>query len=318
MIQMNKLGMLVMSLMLVVLMAVTGTSEPTAFNQRQVVDNHDVQKAMLAVCMKEAGILSCVVNVTNANIEITIWRTSDNDAFHKALESIIGNYAWFADKSTYNGDLRIILDNSQGKIIDEWNTTAADAIAHVQDQTIGTGWVESVINASGNQATNSPINDNTISTTKPQGNRYSYDFETLGLDFSTPVGNPVASDNKYTSFISITLADGASMMGEINKLYSWEDSGSTATAAEKLWGASSYDDHSPLTTSRLDNGDYVIYGRYLSGQYMSTKAVRTLDLNKDGQIDYYVVWDGSGKIDQDTITYIASHTSIRTLKPKWD
>ncbi|MGD0954483.1 MAG: hypothetical protein ABR985_19185 [Methanotrichaceae archaeon] len=84
----------------------------------------------------------------NANIEITIQRTGDNDTFHKALVSIIGNYAWFADKSTYNGDLRIILDNSQSKMIDEWNTTASDAIAHIQDETIGTGWVESVINAS--------------------------------------------------------------------------------------------------------------------------------------------------------------------------
>jgi len=136
-----------------VLLSLLGTSVasaevPPTFNQRQIVDIQDVQRAMLAVCMKEAGILSCVVNVTNANIEITIQRAGDNDTFHKALESIIGNYAWFADKSTYNGDLRIILDNSQGKIIDEWNTTASDAIAHVQDETIGTGWVESVINAS--------------------------------------------------------------------------------------------------------------------------------------------------------------------------
>ena len=137
-----------MGLMLVVLVDVSIGQVPTAFNQRQIVDIHDVQKAMLAVCMKEAGILSCAVNVTNANIEITIQRTGDNDTFHKALESIIGNYAWFAVKSTYDGDLRIILDNSQGKMIDEWNTTASDAIAHVQDETIGTGWVESIINAS--------------------------------------------------------------------------------------------------------------------------------------------------------------------------
>lgn len=167
-------------------------------------------------------------------------------------------------------------------------------------------------------ATSPPISYNTISTTEPQGNRYSYDFETLGLDFYTPVGKPVVSDDKYTSFIRINLANSASMTGEIDKLYSWEDSSSTAIAAEKLWGGSNYDDHSPLTTSRLDNGDYVVYGRYLSGQYMNTKALRTLDLNNDGQIDYYVVWDGSGKIDQDTITYIAAHTSVRTLKPKWD
>ena len=127
---------------------VSPSNVPTTFNQRQIVNNHDVQKAMLAVCMREAGILSCVVNVTNAIIEIVIQRTGDNDTFHKALESIIVNYAWFADKSTYNGNLRIILDNSQSKMIDEWNTTAVDAIAHVQDETIGTGWVESVINAS--------------------------------------------------------------------------------------------------------------------------------------------------------------------------
>ena len=158
----------------------------------------------------------------------------------------------------------------------------------------------------------------TIPTIKSQGNRYSYDFETLGLDFSTPSGNPLTRDHRFTSSIAIILEDGASMMGGIEKLYSWEDSSSTANAVEVLWGESNYDDHSPLVTSRLDNGDYVVYGRFLSGQYMMTKALRTLDLNNDGQIDYYVVWAGSGKIDQDTITYIAAHSSIRTLKPKWD
>lgn len=153
---------------------------------------------------------------------------------------------------------------------------------------------------------------------KSDGNIYSYDFETLGLDFSTPLENPIVDDSKYTSFIRINLADDVSMTGEIEEMYSSEDSSSTASTAESLWDASYYDDHSPLTTSRLDNGDYVVYGRYLSGQSMNTKALRTIDLNNDGQIDYYIVWDGSEKIDQDLITYIAMHSGVRTLKPKWD
>jgi hypothetical protein len=50
------------------------------------------------------------------------------------------------------------------------------------------------------------------------GEDYSYDFETLGLDFSTPPGNPISIRETASMPVFVTFADGSSMWGFIFEL----------------------------------------------------------------------------------------------------
>jgi hypothetical protein len=149
---------------------------------------------------------------------------------------------------------------------------------------------------------------------------YSHNFETLKLDFSTPEGNPVIemSDDRITEYFLIVLKDGTSMYGIIEDPDLPNDKSLTSENAESLWLGRGNKEHSPLTTERLADGSYVVSGRYLDGQSMHTKALTVIDLDNDGVIDYCIDWISFEKIDLNIITYIATHTDLRAIEPKWD
>jgi hypothetical protein len=149
---------------------------------------------------------------------------------------------------------------------------------------------------------------------------YSHNFESLGLDFSTPEGNPIIemSDDGNTEYFFIVLQDGTSMYGIIEDPDLLVDKSLTSANAESLWIGRGNKEHSPLTTDRLEDGSYVVSGRYLDGQSMHTKALTVIDLDNDGDIDYCVDWIAFEKIDLNIITYIATHTNLRAIEPKWD
>jgi hypothetical protein len=100
-------------------------------------------------------------------------------------------------------------------------------------------------------------------------------------------------------------------------LTTWDSRASTNANLEKLWATYADDDrYFAPTISRLDNGDFLVTGRMMSGDSMVTKAMRTFDFNRDDKIDYAVFWNGYGKFDYDLLNYLASKTKVSQIQSK--
>lgn len=150
---------------------------------------------------------------------------------------------------------------------------------------------------------------------------YNIPFETIGLHFESPAGTRITDYDVYNSLgnIDFEFSDGHKMSAYIYEVSDWEEKLNTAESSEEFWhGYGSYEDESPLTTTPLQNGDYTTYGRYIDYQTMHTKITRTLDLNEDGYVDYYVNWISNGKVDESFMNSLAITTDVYSIEPDWD
>jgi hypothetical protein len=111
-------------------------------------ENSKISDAMQRVAMQQPGIYNSLVSVDDSHMGITIQRgvTGNDNAIADAIRQIIANYAWFAVHG-YRGYLSIGLVNDNNQVVNVWEVTAADAVAHVKNSVISTDWVESRLNA---------------------------------------------------------------------------------------------------------------------------------------------------------------------------
>lgn len=152
---------------------------------------------------------------------------------------------------------------------------------------------------------------------------YTYDFESLQLGFTTPADDAVISDDQSIDLddVFLNMQSGISVYAIINEVHP-HGLQSTAENARELWTytgkRAENKPHEPLNETRMDDGGYVVWGRFLSDQQMNTEALKTFDLDGDGTMDYYVDWVAFDKIDLNFISYMAEHTTLKRKAVNWN
>jgi hypothetical protein len=72
-----------------------------------------------------------------------------------------------------------------------------------------------------------------------------------------------------------------------------------------------YPQQGSLTTTRLNNGDFVVYGKTTPDE---TRVIRTYGLNNSGIIDRYLYWGDSPQIDKEFITDLVSNARLKATE----
>ncbi len=154
---------------------------------------------------------------------------------------------------------------------------------------------------------------------------YSHKYDTFKISFDTLPGDTAniqwgdsGADNTTanTTFHLITmyLSTGESLFVIPHNPSMWERRDTSENNLEKLWNHDADGTmYSVPTITRLGNGDYLVTGHMMRASEYITRTFRSFDFDKDGRIDFYVLWNGFGKVDTDRLNYLATNTNVVLL-----
>lgn len=153
------------------------------------------------------------------------------------------------------------------------------------------------------------------------GGDYSHKYGTFEISFSTPSGITAQVDwREGESFvpIGIDLSTGDSLFPwPPLKIADYESNDATNDNLVKIWSKDADNgQYSAPTITKLDNSDYIVTGRMIRMGNMITRVTRTF--NKDGKLESYMQWNGQGKVDYDTMNYLATTTVVNFTTSDWN
>ncbi len=152
------------------------------------------------------------------------------------------------------------------------------------------------------------------------GDEYSHRYDTFEIGFSTPP--QIIADVQWNTEtpgmkIMVDLSTGESVFAFRHIFSTWQSRDATRSNLEKLWTSySSGNGHTTPTVSELNNGDFLVIGRMMDLRGMITRTMRTFDFNKDGRLDFIIIWNGNGSFDYELLNYLASTTKINLIQSK--
>lgn len=151
-----------------------------------------------------------------------------------------------------------------------------------------------------------------IITALAAGIPYNHSFSTFELSFSTP--NNVTADVNWNleRHIIIDLDTGENLVVLPKNLNNpqQEFRENTNENLKRLWTDYIYESYFDPAIIKIDNGDFIVFGRLISGSRSITRVMRTFDFDGDDIFDYRVFWDTCRTIDYEKIKYLANTTNI--------